>query len=141
MARQTTRRIVAIARKLRREMTLPEVLLWRELRQSDLKFRKQHPVGRYVLDFYCAAAKLGIEVDGIAHDMGDHPETDVARDASLRERGLEIVRIRAADVLKSVADVAAAIEALCRERSAKPLHHRTASGGPPPHPAAPDRED
>ncbi|MEO6042140.1 MAG: DUF559 domain-containing protein [Croceibacterium sp.] len=63
------------ARRLRREMTLSEVLLWREFRKrpGGLKFRRQHASGDYVLDFFCSDARLAIEVDGIAHDMGDRP--------------------------------------------------------------------
>ena len=47
------------ARRLRRELSLPEKLLWVRLRAAEVRFRRQHPVGRYVLDFYCPAAKLG----------------------------------------------------------------------------------
>jgi very-short-patch-repair endonuclease len=101
-------------------MSLPEVLLWNELRgkAAGINFRKQHPITKYVADFYCAAAKLAIEIDGIAHDMGDRPEQDAARDAKLLEAGIETVRIPASDVLKSPGDVAEAIAALCRQRGA-----------------------
>lgn len=70
--RQTTKATVAKARKLRRAMAPPEARLWQTLRTrpDGLKFRHQHPAGPYVLDFYCAARKLGIEIDGIAH-MGE----------------------------------------------------------------------
>jgi len=56
-------------------MTPPEAKLWTLLRTrpDDLKFRHQHPVGRYVFDFYCASAKLGIEIDGIAHERQSRP--------------------------------------------------------------------
>jgi very-short-patch-repair endonuclease len=120
MARQTSKATVARARRLRREMSLPEVLLWRELRggAAGFAFRKQHPIAGYVIDFYCAAAKLAIEIDGIAHDMGDRPKRDSARDAKLLEAGIDIVRIPASDVLKSPVDVAQAIAAICRERGA-----------------------
>ena len=109
----------AKARRLRANMSLPEVLLWRFLRKQPLgvKFRRQHPVGEYVLDFYCPAAKLGIEIDGIAHDMGDRPERDVLRDHWLAERGIEIRRIPAKDVLRSVEEVAYSIVIFCRERN------------------------
>lgn len=62
-------------------MSLPEVLLWRILRQrqTGFRFRRQHPIGTWVLDFYCPEAKLGIEIDGISHDMGDGPERDARR--------------------------------------------------------------
>ena len=93
MARQATKRTVAKARRLRREMSLPEVLL-------------------------CAAAKLGIEVDGIAHDMGDRPNRDQARNIFPTARRFEIVRIPASEVLTSPEGLAASIEALCRARTA-----------------------
>lgn len=81
MPRARQPRDVARARQLRTQMSLPEVLLWQELRkQSDVKFRRQHPLGLYVLDFYCAAVKLCIEIDGIAHDMGGSAESDASRD-------------------------------------------------------------
>jgi very-short-patch-repair endonuclease len=59
------------ARALRRKMSLPEVVLWQALRRGQvagLRFRRQHPIGPYILDFYCLSARLAIEVDGFAHD-------------------------------------------------------------------------
>ena len=108
----------ASARRLRRKMTLPEGLVWRELkaRKTGLKFRRQHPVGRYVLDFYCAAANLGIEIDGKAHDMGDNPSSDAVRDRWLSDQGIAIMRIPATEVLKDPVHACEAIVAACRER-------------------------
>jgi very-short-patch-repair endonuclease len=105
----------AAARTLRKAPSLPEGLLWRELRtqRSGLKFRRQHPVGRYVLDFYCAAAKCGIEIDGIAHDMGSRPQYDSERDAWLGVKGIRVMRFAAQDVLGDPADVATRIVRLC----------------------------
>ena len=109
----------AKARKLRRQMSVPEGLLWRELRarKGGIKLRRQHPIGRYVIDFYCAAAKLGIEIDGISHDLGDNPERDAKRARWLLDQCIEIVRIPASVVLEDPKEVAEAIVALCRERS------------------------
>ena len=90
------------ARVLRRQLTLPEVLLWRELRVLPVRFRKQAPADPYVLDLYCAKAKLVIEVDGEAHDRGDRPILDARRDAWLAERGIKTLRIPARDVLKDL---------------------------------------
>lgn len=118
MARQTTKRTVRIARKLRRTMSLPEVLLWQALRQSSVKVRRQHPCGPYVLDFYCPPAKLAIEVEGIVHEMGDRPECDEARFEWLASCGLSVLRIAAADVLKDAGVVAESIVLACRERGA-----------------------
>lgn len=103
------------AKRLRREMSLPEVKLWQILRKKPqgLKFRRQHPLGDYVLDFYCAQAKCGIEIDGIAHDMGDRPARDAVRDGWIRAQGIKVIRIPAGDVLRSVEDVAESIVRYC----------------------------
>ena len=118
------------AKKLRREMTLPEILLWRELRrlQTGYKWRKQHPCGRYDLDFYCDRAKLCVEVDGEAHNRGDRPQRDARRDAWLTANGILTLRIPAVDVLDNLEGVLTFINAAARERA--PLHR--ASRGPPP---------
>lgn len=121
MARQTTKRTVRLARRLRRTMTLPEVLLWQRLRLSDVKFRRQHPCGPFVVDFYCPAAKLVIEIEGIVHAMGDVPERDAARFAWLAKQGYSILRIPATDVLKDVDRTADAIASACRART-PPTH-------------------
>ena len=106
------------ARRRRQEMSLPEVLLWqrRKLRPNGLKFRKQHPAGKYVLDFYCHEARMIVEVDGIAHDMGDRPECDEERDAEFTAKGFRIVRIPARDVLRDPDEIAEAIAAMGAER-------------------------
>jgi very-short-patch-repair endonuclease len=118
MARQTTRRMVRVARRLRRTMTLPEVLLWQALKPAEVRIRKQHPCGPFVVDFYCAAATLVIEIEGIVHDMGDRPARDQERFAWLEQQGYAVVRIPAVEVLKDVGEVAEAIVAMCRERGA-----------------------
>ncbi|MFB0611203.1 endonuclease domain-containing protein [Aurantiacibacter poecillastricola] len=116
MSRSTSRRTVEMAKSLRQDMTLPEIRLWQILRRKPegLKFRRQHPIGPFVLDFYCASAKVGIEIDGKAHDMSGRPEADGRRDEILRERGISIVRIAASEVLTDAEGVAAAICAMCR---------------------------
>jgi len=118
MARQTTRRMVRIARRLRRTMTLPEVLLWQALKTADVSIRKQHPCGPFVVDFYCPAARLVIEIEGIVHDMGETPEQDEERFAWLRRQGYAVLRMPASEVLKDVTGTAEAIVAACRGRGA-----------------------
>jgi very-short-patch-repair endonuclease len=105
-----------LARTLRAAPSLPEALLWRQLRlQPDgVKIRRQHPIGDWVLDFYCAAAKVGFEIDGIAHDMGERPLRDQQRDEALGALGIAVVRIAAADVLRSPEAVAESIVRYCR---------------------------
>jgi very-short-patch-repair endonuclease len=108
------------ARKLRREMSLPEVLLWQVLRQrpEGLKWRHQHPAGEYDLDFYCDSAKLCVEVDSEAHERGDRPMRDARRDAWLEERGVRTMRVSARDVLR---DLDAVVRGIVHEAgSARP---------------------
>jgi very-short-patch-repair endonuclease len=128
---------VYTARRLRRTMSLPEILLWQRLRGSPqgIAFRKQHPIDPYVADFYCAAFRLVIEVDGKAHDRGDQPKRDETKTAFLTEHGYNLLRIAAEDVLKDPDRVAQAIVTY----AADPLHHRASRGGPPPRPGE-DRE-
>jgi very-short-patch-repair endonuclease len=111
-------------------MSLPEVLLWQRLRgrKAGVKFRSQHPIGPYVVDFYCSESRLVIEVDGEVHNRGDRPAHDEARDAFLRENGHQVMHLPAADILKDADGVAAAIAAL----AASPLHHDAARRSPPP---------
>jgi very-short-patch-repair endonuclease len=83
-------------------MTLPEVLLWAQLRgarQHGLRFRRQHPVGPFVLDFYCPEARLCVEVDGRAHDSLEVAARDLRRDRWLTQHGIRVLRIAASDML------------------------------------------
>ncbi len=109
----------ARARALRRSMTLPEVLLWRVLRQRPhgFKFRRQHPLGPYVLDFYCSIALVAVEVDGMAHDLGINPQRDVARDEWLATHSIKTLRYPAPDVLDDLEAVIRSIVASCVERT------------------------
>ena len=110
--------IVNRSKALRRAMTLPEVLLWQALRARPAghKFRHQHAAGPYVLDFYCVRSALCIEVDGKGHEMGANPRRDARRDAWLAGRGIETLRVPAADVLIGVERVVALIEERCASR-------------------------
>jgi len=93
----------ARARTLRRNMSLPEIVLWQALRRGQLgalRFRRQHPVGPYILDFYCPSAHLAIEVDGLAHDTAPQAHHDERRRTWLAQRGITVLRIGANDVLK-----------------------------------------
>jgi very-short-patch-repair endonuclease len=123
---------VARARKLRKEMSLPEVLLWRLLRgqPQGVKFRRQHPSSEIDMDFYCSDAQLCIEIDGMSHEMGDRPQRDVRRDAWLNSRGIKTMRIAAVDVLKDAGAVADGIIGVALSRL--PLHHPAVVANTPP---------
>ena len=86
---------------MRRALTPPEDRLWVCLKARELgglKFRRQHPVGTYVLDFYCPAAKLAVEVDGQIHSETDQADRDRRRTAWLATQGIAVLRIAAEDV-------------------------------------------
>ena len=104
------------AREQRRRPSLPEGMLWPVLRtrRGGFKFRRQHPFGWYIADFYCPAARLVIEVDGQAHSMGERPEHDLRRDSWLRAQGLRVLRFAAADVMNDLNSVVTAITLACR---------------------------
>ena len=127
--RTSRRKTVALSKRLRREMSLPEVLLWRELRArpGGHRFHHQHPAGPYSLDFYCSATALAIEVDGKAHDRGDNPARDARRDAWIAEQGILTLRILAAEILSDIEPALLQIERACASRSPS-----TGFAGPPP---------
>ncbi len=94
------------ARKLRRDSTEAEKLLWRALREAKLaKFRRQMPVGPYFTDFACFAERLVVELDGGQHS----PEIDAARTRFIETQGYRVLRFWNNDVLENVEGVVAAI--------------------------------
>jgi very-short-patch-repair endonuclease len=84
------------ARRLRREQTSEEKELWRALRAgrfAGFKFRRQHPMGNYLLDVYCPVAKLSIELDGFQHGLPEQQKHDEARKTFLAAAGIEELRL------------------------------------------------
>jgi len=111
---RTPAQIQQRARELRHEMTPAEKLLWSRLRNKQLKglkFRRQHPLGPFVADFYCAARRLVVEIDGDIHDL--QPERDATRTEQFEQYGYRVIRFRNKQVLNDIEDVLAAIEAAC----------------------------
>jgi very-short-patch-repair endonuclease len=110
---------IKLARHFRKQMTHAEVLLWLGLKghsREGFTFRRQHPVGPYIADFYCAKAKLVIEVDGQIHERDDRPQHDAVRDRWLAKQGIETMRISAADIMADANDVSDGIVRYVRER-------------------------
>jgi very-short-patch-repair endonuclease len=110
------------ARKLLRVMSPSEAMLWNVLRRrpAGLQFRRQHPVGPYVLDFLCRPAGLAIEVDGKAHDFALTVARDERRDAWLADRGIATLRIPAAEVHRNLEGVVIHIIQRCVGRTPPP---------------------
>ena len=106
--------LLSLARTLRRGQTNAERLLWRLLRRKrfcGLKFRRQHPIEPYVLDFYCHEERLGIELDGGQHAAPDTQRSDTERTAFLESKGITIIRFWNHEVLQ---DPVAVLERLYR---------------------------
>lgn len=96
------------ARELRKRLTHAEELLWHLLRNRRFcgyKFRRQHPVSGYILDFYCHEEKLAIELDGGGHNESSQQEYDAERTKVLEGAGIRVLRFWNDDVLKNTDDV------------------------------------
>ena len=96
LAMRTTLLTQRRARRLREPLTPQEIGLWLKLKNRQLggfKFRRQHPVGPYILDFYCAELRLAVEIDGQSHDHPDQITHDERRDAYFRGMGITTMRL------------------------------------------------
>jgi very-short-patch-repair endonuclease len=115
---------VELAQELRARHTAAETLLWPHLRAqrlgAGLKFRRQHPVGRFVADFLCEGAKLVVELDGGYHDAPEQQALDREREAHFTGRGYAILRFPNAEVTASPRAVARKIADAARARLPKP---------------------
>ena len=118
---------VPAARELWARETDAEDLLWKSLRGrrlGGLKFRRQHPIGPFVVDFFCVERRLAIELDGEVHD--EQQEHDAEREALLVSAGFRVIRFTNEAVQKQLSTVLASIQAAAREE-------------PTPRPPAPGR--
>jgi very-short-patch-repair endonuclease len=101
---QKTHRIYPLilqrARELRQPQTPAEATLWQHLRNRNLvyKFRRQHPIDRFIIDFYCAEARLCIEIDGGSHFETEQAEYDAVRTEYLEQLGYKVIRFTNNDV-------------------------------------------
>jgi very-short-patch-repair endonuclease len=110
--RHTTSELEQRAKELRQEATPAEQVLWNALQSRRLdghKFRRQHPVGRFILDFYCAKSRLCVEVDGEVHEQ--QRDRDMARDATLFYYGIVTLRFTNEQVFQELPAVLDAIRA------------------------------
>lgn len=96
------------ARLLRKKMTNAETLFWKEVSNKKFlgfKFRRQHPIGKFIVDFYCHELKLVIEIDGNIHEFIDSKEYDQGRTYELEEFGLQVLRFQNEEVEKEMEKV------------------------------------
>ena len=125
----------ARARTLRKSISSAERLLWRGLRGRQVdgaRFRRQHPIGIYIVDFVCLERRLVVEVDGGQHTEDDHIVSDARRDRWLGSEGYRVMRVSTTDVYSNLAGVLDTIWAALRDlppaRAARHPHqerHRT----------------
>ena len=97
-----------LSRSLRKKMTNAEKILWKELRDRSLsryKFRRQHPVREFIVDFYCHEKKLVIEVDGAIHQKADISIRDLNRTAELERMGIKVIRFTNEEVVNNLDEV------------------------------------
>jgi very-short-patch-repair endonuclease len=106
------------ARELRQPQTPAEATLWRHLRNRNLifKFRRQHPIDFFIIDFYCAEAKLLIEIDGESHLAKEQMEYDQARTEHLEELGYKVIRFTNNDVRYNINEVVSEIIRVVEKR-------------------------
>jgi very-short-patch-repair endonuclease len=109
-------------KELRRKTTLEENLLWQKLRRNQLgcKFRRQHSIGGYVADFYCAQARLVIEIDGDSHSSLDQKEYDAFRSSYLGELNHEVLRFKNVEICDDPEKVISRIKAFLELRGVHP---------------------
>ena len=121
MDRKQNKKLVRYARELRRDMTRQERRLWYDfLRSYPVKFTRQKILGRYIADFFCADARLVIELDGSQHFEDRGPEKDAERTAYLESYGLEILRIANNDVDGNFDGVCEHVDRIVKARTASP---------------------
>ena len=117
MDNRRNRELVYNARHLRREMTKEERHLWYDyLRQHPSKFRRQAVFGKFIADFYCAKAKLVIELDGSQHYEPQNQYADQSRTEYLETFGVTVVRIANTDVIRNFRGVCEYIDEMVRKR-------------------------
>ena len=114
---QHNHKLTSRAQALRRNMTKEERKLWYEyLSDYPLRFRRQVTCGKYILDFYCSAAKLAVELDGSQHYMPEGQRYDQERTRFLNSQGIIVLRFSNMDVLTNLCGVCQAIDQTVSER-------------------------
>ena len=104
--------MLRVRRDLRSNLTLAEAILWNLLKDSQLgfKFRRQHSIGNYIVDFYCREKKLVLELDGEVHNNDAIAEKDIARSEYLRGLGLRVMRFENKEIMENIDGVLAYLE-------------------------------
>ena len=111
-----------LSKNLRKNQTEAEQILWSKLRSRQLsgfKFRRQHPLDHYILDFYCSETHLAIEIDGGQHIEKENIERDNDRTAYLNQKGIRVIRFWNNDVIEHLDEVLTEIDLVLNEIAAE----------------------
>ena len=109
--------VFGFANALKKEMTEAEKFLWENLRNrklNNLKFRRQHPIGKFILDFYCHEKMVAVEVDGRIHNTEEMRERDEGRTYMLAEWGIKVIRFTNEEVINELHAVLETIKSFAR---------------------------
>jgi very-short-patch-repair endonuclease len=105
--------IFKLAKELRKNETEAEKILWTKLNKNQilgLQFRRQHPISRFIADFYCVKVKLIIEIDGSIHEITEYQEHDIGRSNTLNDFGITVIRFTNEQITEEIDYVVSQIE-------------------------------
>ena len=119
-----TMEIFQIAERLRRGMSETEKIIWERVsnKQLGVRIRRQHPICKFIADFYCHEVKLVIEIDGGIHLLPENKEYDISRDIILKEFQIEILRFTSDEVIKDTSLVIERIRSTIEKLKQQRLH-------------------
>ncbi len=112
--------IIERANMLRKNMTAAETKLWEHLKEKrmlNLRFRAQHPIDRFIADFYCHPLKLIIEVDGDIHKSNEQKKYDIGRETELDRWEIKVVRFKNEEIEENIEIIIDKIKTICALRS------------------------
>ena len=116
MDRKHNKKLTSLAKAFRKNMTKEEKHLWYDfLRKYPVKFLRQRPIGKQIVDFYSAEAKLVIEVDGSQHYVEENEEKDIARTEYLKQYGLKVIRITNKDINANFINVCEYVDSIVKQ--------------------------
>ena len=115
---ERNKKLKQLSRNLRKQLTEEESLLWYQfLSRYPLRFRRQYIIGNYIVDFYCHAAKLVVELDGSQHYEAEGQKRDAERTAYLEKQGICVLRFSNLDVKSSFYEVCDEIHRVAQQRA------------------------
>lgn len=116
--KRATGKLYQYGRELRQSSTKAEKILWEHLRNrklEGLKFRRQHPLDNFIVDFYCHEKSIVVEIDGRIHDLKENAEYDRMRTYVLKGSGITVIRFRNEEIEINIEMVLSKIKSACQD--------------------------